>query len=81
MQQQRLLPSSGVSSYLPMTQKASTVYENLNMVISSTLSIRGNSTNCVSIFKNFGGFAWDSQAYCLTPFTAPVTIEFNKMIS
>ena len=32
----------------------------------------------MNIFKISGGNAWDNQAYSITPFTAPCTIEFNK---
>ncbi len=34
----------------------------------------------VDIFKTSGvGGTWNRQAYCMTPFTAPCTIEFNKL--
>lgn len=39
-----------------------------------TLSYNGPSTD---MFKS-GTTGWDTQAYSLTPFTAPCTIEFNK---
>ncbi len=34
--------------------------------------------SAVSIFKTSGSVGWDKQAYSITPFTAPCTIEFNK---
>jgi hypothetical protein len=56
-------------------------YETLTFVATSTISLSGNSTTNVSAFKTSGSFAWDSQVYCLTPFTAPCTLEFNKWSS
>lgn len=31
-----------------------------------------------NMFKTISHAIWDSQVYCLTPFQAPCTIEFNK---
>jgi hypothetical protein len=53
-------------------------YENLTYSFSSNLTVTNNGTDKVSIFKTSGTFSWDTQAYSLTPFTAPCTIEFNK---
>jgi hypothetical protein len=44
----------------------------------STLTATYNGPS-VSIFKTSGSNGWDKQAYSLTPFTAPCTIEFNKL--
>ena len=53
-------------------------YETLTYTASGNLTVTGNGTNTVNIFKTSGGNAWDNQAYSLVPFTAPCTIEFNK---
>ena len=44
----------------------------------STLTATYNGPS-VNIFKTSGSNGWDKQAYSLTPFTAPCTIEFNKL--
>jgi hypothetical protein len=43
----------------------------------ASLTVTANSP-MTNIFKTSGSAAWDTQAYCGTPFTAPCTIEFNK---
>jgi hypothetical protein len=54
-------------------------YETLTFTgIGGNLVVTGNGTDTVSIFKTSGSSAWDNQAYVATPFTAPVTMEFNK---
>ena len=53
-------------------------YETLTYTASGNLTVTGNGTNTVNIFKTSGGNAWDNQAYSLVSFTAPCTIEFNK---
>lgn len=54
-------------------------YETLSFTgITNTLSVTGNNTSTVSIFKTSGSSAWDSQAYTSTGFTAPCTLEFKK---
>ena len=53
-------------------------YELLTYTTTGNLTVTGNGTNTVNIFKTSGGNAWDNQAYSTTPFTAPCTIEFNK---
>jgi hypothetical protein len=53
-------------------------YETLTYTASGNLTVTGNGTNTVNIFKTSGGNDWDNQAYSLVPFTAPCTIEFNK---
>ena len=54
-------------------------YETLTYTASGNLTVTGNGTNNVNIFKTSGGDAWDNQAYnSLVSFTAPCTIEFNK---
>lgn len=53
-------------------------YENITLTTSANVNVRNNGTTCVSFFKASGSFAWDTQAYISTGFTAPVTMEFNK---
>lgn len=55
-----------------------TFYENLTVEFSGNLTVTGNDTSNLSIFKTSGGNSWDNQSYSRTPFTAPCTIEFNK---
>ena len=52
------------------------IYENLTMVGGATIT--GSGTSTINMFKTTGVVGWDTQAYCSTPFTAPVTLEFNK---
>lgn len=54
-------------------------YEQLNMVASSNVSLTNNNSTAVTAFKTSGASGWDAQAYCMTPFTAPCTLEFSKM--
>ena len=49
--------------------------------VSGNLTVEGNGTRSVDIWKSSGSYSWDNQAYCSTPFTAPVTLEFNKAAS
>jgi len=44
----------------------------------STLTATYNGASA-NIFKTSGTSAWDKQAYSPVPFTAPCTIEFNKL--
>lgn len=53
-------------------------YETLTFTASGNLTVTGNGTNNVSIFKTSGSTSWDNQAYVATGFTAPCTLEFNK---
>ena len=54
-------------------------YETLTYTLSSAnLTITGNGTNTVNVYKNANGGAWNEQIYSLVPFTAPCTIEYNK---
>lgn len=45
-----------------------------------TMVLTNNGTISVDMYKS-GSNTWDTQAYCLIPFTAPCTIEFNKTAS
>jgi hypothetical protein len=54
-------------------------YAALTYVVSGNLTITGNGTSNVTIFKTSGSAAWDNQAYSTTPFRAPCTIEFFKL--
>jgi len=57
----------------------SVTYETLDFIGNNgNLTITGNGTSTVNIFKTSGSGAWDTQAYMSTGFTAPVTLEFNK---
>jgi len=54
-------------------------YETLTYTLSSAnLTITGNGTNTVDVYKTGNGGAWNEQIYSLVPFTAPCTIEYNK---
>jgi hypothetical protein len=59
------------------------IYEPLSLVAqgSGGVTITGNGTTAASFFKTSGTSAWDTQVYSLQPFTAPVTLEFNKLAS
>lgn len=52
--------------------------ETVSYVLSVDLTATYNGPS-VSIFKTSGVSSWNNQAYCMTPFTAPCTIEFNKL--
>ena len=54
-------------------------YETLTFVYGGNLTVTNNGTSSVNIFKTSGSNSWDNQAYCSTPFSAPITIEFNKL--
>jgi len=56
----------------------SVLYESLTYTASGNLTVTGNGTNNVSIFKTSGTAAWNNHAYSSTSFTAPCTIEFTK---
>jgi hypothetical protein len=53
-------------------------YEHMNYIASGNLTVTGNGTTSVNIFKTSGSSSWDNHAYSTTSFTAPCTIEFNK---
>jgi len=74
----RSLVSKSVSSWVP-NNSFKEYYEPLTFTATGTLSVRGNGTDCVSIFKSSGAWDWDAQAYTSVGFTAPVTLEFNKI--
>lgn len=76
MSLERFRPSSAVSGWIDTGITLN--YESLNFVLGTGLVASGNGTTNVSIFKMSGSSAWDTQAYCATPFTAPCTIEYNK---
>lgn len=54
-------------------------YDTLNFTASGNLTVTNNGTQTVNIFKTSGSIGWDTQAYIATPYTAPCTIEFNKL--
>jgi hypothetical protein len=76
MSLERFKPSSSVSGWLDTGITLN--YEPLTFTATGTLSVTGNGTTNVSIFKTSGADNWDAQAYASTAFTAPCTIEFNK---
>jgi hypothetical protein len=43
------------------------------------LTLTGNGTRSVSVFKTAGTSSWDTHVYTPQSFTAPCTIEYNKM--
>ena len=54
-------------------------YSVLTYTVSANLTVLGNGTDDVSIFKTSGSsVTWDNQAYSTTAFRAPCTIEFFK---
>lgn len=53
-------------------------YQTLNYIASSNVTLTNNNTQDVTMFKTADNNSWNGQAYSLTPFTAPCTIEFNK---
>jgi hypothetical protein len=56
------------------------VYETLTFTTegTGTLSITGNGTDTVTMYKLTGGDAWNAGAIETTGFTPPVTVEFDK---
>ena len=72
---QRVSTLSGGSSTPALT------YETLTFTASGNLTVTGNGTSTVNIFKTSGSASWDNQAYVSTGFVAPITIEFNKTAS
>jgi hypothetical protein len=55
-------------------------YETLTFTASSKVTLVNNGTTSVSIFKNSGTPNWDSQAYTAQSYTAPLTLEFSKVV-
>lgn len=53
-------------------------YVPLTYVVTGNATVTNKGMGGDNIFKTSGGVSWDSQAYSLTPFTAPCTIEFTK---
>ena len=68
---------NGETYFILMVGK-SVSYESLTYATTGNLTVTGNETTSVNIFKTSGGSGWDNQAYSTTAFTAPCTIEFNK---
>lgn len=58
--------------------KETVVYEAITVAFSGNLTVTGNGTTSLNIFKTSGTAVWDNQAYFNTAFLAPCTIEFNK---
>lgn len=52
--------------------------ETVSYILSADITATYNGPS-VNIFKTSGVNGWDRQAYCMTPFTAPCTMEFNKL--
>ena len=53
-------------------------FSEVNYFLDSDLTLTEIDNFTVDIFKTSGSNAWGTQAYSLTPFSAPCTIEFNK---
>jgi hypothetical protein len=64
-----------------MAFKRAISYEILNFVASGNLTVTNNGTTSVDVAKTSGSNSWDNHAYVATPFTAPITLEFNKQAS
>jgi hypothetical protein len=63
-----------------ITQAVEFSYDTLTFIASGNLTVTGNSTDSVNIFKTSGSSEWGAtQAYTSVPYTAPCTIEFNKL--
>lgn len=77
MKIEKFFPSKRVSSWQNINPDR-IQYETLNFTFSGNLSVRGNNSNLVSIFKTSGGYSWDNQAYTAQGYSAPLTLEFNK---
>jgi hypothetical protein len=77
MKIEKFFPSKPVSSWQNINPDR-IQYETLNFTLSGNLSVTGNSSNLVSIFKTSGGFGWDNHAYTAQGYSAPLTLEFNK---
>ena len=69
----RIKGSSGVTFDETYVQ-----FSELNYFLDSDLTLTEIDDSTVNIFKTSGSNAWGTQAYSLTPFIAPCTIEFNK---
>lgn len=55
-------------------------YAALTFTASGNLTVTNNGVSTgVNIFKTSGSASWDNQAYTSQGFTAPCTLEFNKM--
>lgn len=54
------------------------IYDPLTFAASGNLTVTGNGSTSVNIFKTSGTAVWDNQAYVNTAYNAPCTIEFNK---
>ena len=53
-------------------------FSEINYFLDSDLTLTEIDNFTVDIFKTSGGNSWGRQAYSLTSFSAPCTIEFNK---
>jgi hypothetical protein len=62
-----------------MARKKAVAYEALTFAASGNLTVTNNGSTSVDIAKTSGSSSWDNHAYASTAFTAPVTVEFNKL--
>lgn len=53
-------------------------YASLTYTFSSNVTLTGNGTQDVTMFKNANNGSWNGQVYSLEKFSAPCTIEFLK---
>ena len=73
-----LLEAHVAGSWKPITTGGD--YEVLTFLGNNgNLTITNNGTTSVDIAKTQGSGSWDTHAYVATGYTAPVTMEFNKL--
>lgn len=79
---ERFRPSTTTSLWIPSLSKP-IQYEKITFTNkgTGTLTVSGNGTSSVSIFKTSGSAAWDTGSYISTGYTAPITVEFYKTAS
>jgi hypothetical protein len=60
-------------------RKRAVSYEILTFTASGNLTVTNNGTTSVDVAKTSGSSSWDNHAYTSVGFTAPITLEFNKL--
>ena len=75
-----LNPTGSTQTYTVTFAAPTTSYVSLTFVSGiQSVNFTNNGTTSVDFYKTGGSGTWDTHAYCATPFTAPCTIEFNKL--
>ena len=76
----RLTDAAGNTTDYAVSGVALLVYETLDFtaVGTETMSITGNLTSTVTMYKSTGGSGWNAGAVETTGFSPPVTVEFDK---